>query len=143
MAVARRGPSALLMDAYMDGGLAPVLSQPLLDEVRAVLSLPWVKRKYGTTPNDVSELCDYLRHNSWWVTLSGGYSLCRDPEDDMVIETAIRGGARVIVSRDGDLLDASLAEALRALRIRVLRPEEFLALLGADTAPPGAGRGTL
>jgi putative PIN family toxin of toxin-antitoxin system len=46
--------------------------------------------------------------------MDGTLRLCRDPKDDLVIETAIAGGARYIVSRDEDLTrDLDVVNTLR------------------------------
>lgn len=68
----------------------------------------------------------YLRERATMVRLSGGYAMCRDPEDDKLVETAVRGTASIIVSRDGDLHEEDLTARLRSLGVRVLFPEQFL-----------------
>ena len=68
-----------------------------------------------------------LRDRGVLITLEGSRRVCRDPDDDVVIETAIRGRADVLVSGDRDLtqmveVGAFLAEA----GIRVLTVMQFL-----------------
>jgi len=49
------------------------------------------------------------------VSIEGRLKLCRDPRDDMILETAIVGKATHIVSRDEDLTrDLALARELEA-----------------------------
>ncbi len=51
-------------------------------------------------------------------------AVCRDPDDNMVLECALEGRAQYIVSGDKDLLD------LKEFRgIRIVRAAEFLSLL--------------
>jgi len=50
--------------------------------------------------------------------------MCRDPKDDMVIECAANGGARVIVSGDKDLLTIK-----RYKDIRILTARQYLDLV--------------
>jgi putative PIN family toxin of toxin-antitoxin system len=51
-------------------------------------------------------------------------AVCRDPDDNMVLECALVGHAQYIVSGDKDLLD------LKEFRgIRIVRAAEFLSLL--------------
>jgi len=51
-------------------------------------------------------------------------AVCRDPEDNMVLECALEGHAQYIVSGDKDLLE------LKEFRgIRIVRAAEFLSLL--------------
>jgi putative PIN family toxin of toxin-antitoxin system len=57
-----------------------------------------------------------------YVTISGFIRVCRDPNDDMVLECAVLAGAQVIVSGDKDLL---VMGSFRG--IRIVTPAEFLA----------------
>ena len=51
-------------------------------------------------------------------------AVCRDPDDNMVLECALEGHAQYIVSGDKDLLE------LKEFRgIRIVRAAEFLNLL--------------
>ena len=51
-------------------------------------------------------------------------AVCRDPEDNMVLECALKGRAQYIVSGDKDLLE------LKEFRgIRIVRAAEFLSFL--------------
>jgi predicted nucleic acid-binding protein len=61
--------------------------------------------------------------------------LCRDPKDDLIIETAIVGGGRYLVSRDEDLTrDLDLVEVLQAYGVEILTVARFLELLDAEPA---------
>jgi predicted nucleic acid-binding protein len=67
------------------------------------------------------------------VEIDGTVRLCRDPKDDVVIETAIRGGAHYIVSRDADLTrDLALVDVLRIYGIDVLTVARFLERLDVE-----------
>lgn len=121
-----RGPEARLMEAAQRGQFTVVCSRPLLAELEAVLQRPRIARLCNMTRTDISATTAYLRCTSYWVTVTGVYELCRDPEDNKVIETAVRGNAPIIVSRDSDLADPALEETFAKLGIRVLLPEDFL-----------------
>ena len=57
--------------------------------------------------------------------------VCRDPDDNVVIETAERGKAQFLVSGDADLWEAVEVQAyLRDQRIHVLTPKECLDKIG-------------
>jgi predicted nucleic acid-binding protein len=61
------------------------------------------------------------------VGLVGGRAVCRNPEDDAVIETAIRGNADVLISGDKDLTDApEVSQALATAGIHVLTVARFV-----------------
>jgi predicted nucleic acid-binding protein len=56
--------------------------------------------------------------------------LCRDPDDDILLEIAIRGGARYLVTRDDDLKrDLDLVHQMKASGVRVVSVSQFLATL--------------
>src|SRR5579875_153653 len=70
-----------------------LVSQPMLDELRDVLSRPRLVRKYGITEADADELIELLRTRAEEIAVSGAVRVCRDPDDDVVIETAVSGRA--------------------------------------------------
>jgi putative PIN family toxin of toxin-antitoxin system len=58
------------------------------------------------------------------ATISETVRICRDPDDDFLLETAIAGRADYLVSGDADLL------ILRKFRkIRIVNPRKFLSVL--------------
>lgn len=50
--------------------------------------------------------------------------VCRDPDDDVVIECAVVGGAEFVVTGDSDLLEVGVCES-----VRIVTPVQFLAAL--------------
>jgi len=62
-----------------------------------------------------------------WVAIEGNVRACRDPDDDMFLETAVVGEAECIVSGDGDLLALDPFAA-----VRILAPRGFLAVIASD-----------
>jgi predicted nucleic acid-binding protein len=63
------------------------------------------------------------------VALAGvGYG-CRDPDDNALIETAIRGGAQYLVTGDRDLIDANVAAPLNAHGVLLITARAFVAEL--------------
>jgi putative PIN family toxin of toxin-antitoxin system len=128
--IKRGGATVRLLAAFRSGQFEAVTSQPLLDEIADVLSRPEIARKFAIRPEDRDELLLLLQERTHSVEIVGEIAVCRDPKDDMVIETAIRGGAELIVSRDKDLNDdPAVATFLAARNIRVVEPQVFLALL--------------
>lgn len=71
------------------------------------------------------------------MAVRGIVHLCRDPDDDVVIETAQNGRADALATRDDDLKrDWDLVRLLRAEGIQVLSVRQFLDALAAE-APEG------
>ena len=61
------------------------------------------------------------------VETSGNLKICRDPDDDEILEAAIRGGAQYLVTRHDDLKrDLDLIKMARRHRVRVVSVRQFL-----------------
>jgi putative PIN family toxin of toxin-antitoxin system len=104
-----------------------VTSESLLNELREVLSRPRFARLSQVTPSEIDQLLAMLSERGETVPLTGSVELCRDPDDNMVIETALVGNAEVLVTRDDDLKGVSLlASILRERGVTVLSLRQFL-----------------
>ncbi len=74
------------------------------------------------------------------VPVSGELKLCRDPDDDIILETAIRGNAAYVVSRDEDVTrDLDLIEHLRERGIATITVQRFIDHLGLSDLKANAG----
>lgn len=68
-----------------------------------------------------------MRQNARLVPVLGRVRVCRDRDDDMLIEVAQEGRADVLVSRDEDLARApEVTEHLTARGVRTLTVRRFL-----------------
>ncbi len=124
------GGPAEVRRALERGDFTLVTSRPMLEELAEVLARPRIADKYGIRPEDIAELVALLVEKANIVEVSGSVRLCRDPDDDVVLETAVNGQADVIVSRDEDLSrDLDLVALLEERGIRVLTVRHFLAEL--------------
>ena len=66
-----------------------------------------------------------------WVDLQGDTHWCRDPRDNMLLETALRGNARCLVTRDDDLKrDSELIAQMESRGVQVVSVQQFLDILG-------------
>jgi len=84
----------------------------------------------NTTPADADAFVQGIANVANQVPLSGALRLCRDSDDDVLLETAIVGGATHIVSRDEDITrDPELLEQLEKRRIKAVTVSRFLAEL--------------
>lgn len=105
-------------DAVADaaGRCTIVWSQPLRDELMAVL-----RRKFKLGPGTLAALDAFAALCEWVVPASLSQPVCRDPDDDLVLGTALAAHADVIVTGDDDLL------VLKAFGgSRILSPRHFL-----------------
>jgi len=94
-----------------------VLSEALWDELLRTL-----KRKFRLTADDLPVLPLYRQHAEWCEPATLPEPVCRDPDDDVVLATALAGGAEAIVTGDADLLTLG-----RYSGIEIISPREFVA----------------
>lgn len=126
------GFPAQVQRAWWDGKFQVVISLPLLEELSEVLTRPRIVRKYPIQATDVEEFLQLLIRHSQIVVPTGSVRECRDPDDDLILETAILGQAQYAVSRDDDIKrDLDLIKHLQAHGVTVLSVQQFLTKLEA------------
>ena len=124
------GLPARLVRAWTDGRYEVVVSLPLLDELADVLTRPHLTRKYPIAASDVEEFLQLLIRRSQIVVPTGSIRECRDPDDDLILETAILGQAQYAVTRDDDIKrDRDLIHHLNSRGVMVLSVQQFIAKL--------------
>lgn len=129
-----RGSPAHLKNAWLNGDFEIVVSMALLDEIADVLSRPRIRDKYHLKTEDIKEFLRLIAEKSITVTTTGTLHLCRDPDDDLMLETALNGGAKFAVSRDDDLKrDQELIARMLEQGIEVLSVQHFLERLGIES----------
>lgn len=117
--------------AHFEDLIPLITSAELLAEIKEVLSRPRFSRRYKIAAVDIEELTTLLRGRAETVAITGTVRLCRDPDDDLVIEAARVGRAGAVVTRDDDLKsDWDLMEVLLTEGIQVLSVTRFLAAVG-------------
>lgn len=122
-------PGKVLL-ALADRAFTPVISEPLIAEIVDVSQRPRIIRKYGLTQGDIDRLVGLLCERAEMIEVTGTVHVCRDPDDDILIETAVLGLADVLVTRDDDLKGAAeVTDYLEAAGIAVLSVRRFLAAL--------------
>ena len=121
------GAPARLLRAWLDSRYEVVISFPLLDELADVLTRPHLTRKYPIAANDVEEFLQLLIRRSQIVVPTGSIHECRDPDDGVILETAILSQAEYVVTRDDDIKrDRDLMDHLQARGVTVLSVQQFL-----------------
>ena len=124
------GYPAKLRKHFENGDFAAVISEPILDEIVDVLSRPKIKDKYEITPEDIRELLTLIEERAEYVLISGDINICRDKDDNLIIETAIKGETSYLVTRDDDIkLDKKVSLFLSQHGISVLTVAKFLKLM--------------
>ncbi|MDH4063000.1 MAG: putative toxin-antitoxin system toxin component, PIN family [Acidobacteriota bacterium] len=94
-----------------------VLSQVLWDELVSTL-----RRKFGLVADDLPILPLYRQHAEWCGTETLSDAVCRDPDDDWVLATALAGRAEAVVTGDTDLLTLGSYSG-----IEIISPRQFVA----------------
>jgi putative PIN family toxin of toxin-antitoxin system len=93
------GASRRLLLAALDGEVRLLLSTPLLLEYEAVLTRPAVLARAGVSAEEVLAVLDELAGVCAAVAFDYRWRpQARDPDDDLVLETAVNGGADVIAT---------------------------------------------
>lgn len=94
----------------------PILSRPLWDELVETL-----EEKFSLKSDRLPLLGLYHRLATWVEPTELNPPVCRDPDDDWVLATALAGEAAAIVTDDQDLLVPR-----RHRSVAILNPRQFL-----------------
>jgi len=139
------GPSARCVEHAFEGRCELFISDETIDEMNDVLNRPKLRKKFArATPENVAE---FIRRVLEVATRLGSvpseYILKRDVKDSKYINLAVAASAKLIVSRDNDLLDLMTGNDDEATRFRTTYPE--IAILDPvaflKTIEPDAGGG--
>lgn len=117
------GAPARFVSAWRDGRFLLVQSAPLLAEMHRTLSKPYFVQRLRT--DDHAGLGQLLERRARvtpiTVTVAG---IASHPEDDLVLATALSGGAQFVVTGDHRLLDLKTYQGVMLVTVH-----EFLATL--------------
>jgi putative PIN family toxin of toxin-antitoxin system len=113
-----------------------IYSHELLVELLEKLELPRIKQKYHVEDEDIADLVALLALRGEFVIPEVKVTVCRDSEDNMVIEAALSGSAACVVTGDEDLLSLGTYEG-----VEFISPRAFLSRLDAQ-ADAAAADGT-
>jgi putative PIN family toxin of toxin-antitoxin system len=135
---APEGPAGRCVRLAIDGDLNLFLSPAVLEELREVASRPKVIAKLRLTADRTDQFLEAIEIAG--TVLAGfpqSFVYQRDPDDAHYINLALAADARLIVSRDADLLDlmdSTKPEAAefqkRFPALRILNPVGFLREIG-------------
>ena len=124
------GPPGRVVSRWLDAEFEVITSLPQLTEIAEVLQRPRLTRKFRYPQEDVEAFLRFIVARANIVTSSGHLRVCRDPDDNDILEAAIRGNSRYLVTRDDDLKrDLDLIVAARCHDVRVISVRQFLRIL--------------
>lgn len=126
----RRGASFDLMRRLIEGSLSGLVSNTLMTEYEAVLTREVVLQASWAKAEDILAVLDVLALQLTEVRPSFRWRpILTDPDDDMVLECAVAGGASAVVTLNTrDFLPTSRDR----FGLEVLRPGELLRRLKED-----------
>lgn len=121
-----KGVSDELLDLASSAKFSLILSTPILDEMaNKLLTSKRIRARYGYPDEDARRYMEKLEGLCELVDeLPPIRGVVRDPNDDVVLATAVAAKAAYLVSRDKDLLDLGAYE-----NITVITPEHFRGIL--------------
>ena len=121
------GPIGNLVSAWQTGRFQLLLSRAILEEILRVLAYP----KFHLTEGEIRGLVEeeLIPFAETVIIRRQPAVRLRDPDDLAVAACALTGRARYLVTGDADLLSLG-----RIRQVDVIRPADFLALLGLLSA---------
>lgn len=117
-----------LLDAARNNQVKLYLSEEILEEVEDVLNRPKLRKKRTYTDEDIKIYLGKIRSAAEIVKDLPSVTIVRDPDDDMVIATALKAEATYIVTKDDDLLSIGIYK-----EIQIIKPEDFINKLNDKT----------
>ena len=107
-----------------------VISMPLLKEILDVLQRPRIQKKYQYSAEEIKTYLDLIFQRTEKIEPAGNINLCRDTRDNIVLETALSGQAKYLVTRDDDIKrDPDLIQAMSKSGIEVITVSRFLEVI--------------
>ena len=97
-------PPSHIIQAWEDDKIKLVLSEPILDEIRGVLSKPYFQAHLNWSPEKVNKYIDNLRLSAIVVPGTTPVNVCPDPNDNMLFSCALETNSDYIVSGDKAVL---------------------------------------
>jgi uncharacterized protein len=130
--ISLKGPPAGVADAFRAGRFLLITSSVQREEFGQVLLRPRLRAQLNATDYEIAGLLTMIDQNAVFVEqIPSSVPLVRDPKDQMILATAIAGGAHFLVTGDADLLVLATHNLIGDLRI--VTPAAFLEFLAATT----------
>ncbi len=124
------GYPAKIITAWLEDKMQIVISMPLLKEILDVLQRPRIQKKYKYSAEEIKTYLDLIFQRAEKIEPAGNINLCRDTRDNIVLETALSGQAKYLVTRDDDIKrDPDLIQAISKSGIEVITVSRFLEVI--------------
>ncbi len=131
------GPAAEVLREIVAPPHLFITSLPLLEELARVAAYERVKRMHQLDEASVEEYILELHADALIVPIQPEQSIVtRDPDDDLIIATAVAGQADVICTRDKHFRDPAVQSYCTARGIQIMTDVELLEVLRQAGSPP-------
>ncbi|MEX0805866.1 MAG: putative toxin-antitoxin system toxin component, PIN family [Candidatus Binatia bacterium] len=128
------GPPGEVIAAWAHDECSVVTSPSQLSEIAEVLTRPRLVRRFRYSHRDAETFVRLIAARATVVQIARDLKICRDPDDDEILEAAIVGKSQYLVTRDDDLKrDLDLIKMARRNRVRVISVRQFLRRLSRPT----------
>ncbi len=129
------GPPGRVVSAFLQGHFTVVSSPAQIIEIADVLTRPRLRRRFALLRHDVEAFLGLIAARALLVSTPGALQVCRDPDDNDILEAALHGKAGYLVTRDDDLKrDLELVRVARAQGLHVVSVAQFLKRLSRKQA---------
>jgi putative PIN family toxin of toxin-antitoxin system len=99
------GSPAQTLKAIEHKKVIHLVSDPIVEEYLRVLDYPQIRKFKKITDEFVADIAAYLVYQTERIELESNIKLSPDPDDNVFLETAVDGGAHLLVTNDkADLL---------------------------------------
>jgi uncharacterized protein len=123
LALHPNAPSRRVLDAWVEHRFDILLSENLIGEARRTLEKRYFRER--VSESQINSELDRLRRLAVLTSISVEvHGVATHPEDDLVIATAVSGGADYIVTGDAKLIDLKVYEG-----VQICSPRDFLWVL--------------
>jgi uncharacterized protein len=126
----RRGRQATILDLWTERAFELILSSHLLQETENTLANDFFVRRFG--PNFESDIYLAIKRAPITGLMNPVSGVATHPEDDLILATALSGGAHYLVTGDKQLLKLGSFEG-----VRIVDSRAFLEILDRQTAEFG------
>jgi len=124
------GYPAKIVTAWLEDKIEIVISIPLLQEISDVLQRPRIQNKYKYSNEEIKKYLELIFRKAKKVEPSGNINICRDVKDNMILETALSGQVKYLVTRDDDIKrDLNLVQTMGKHGIEIITVSRFLEML--------------
>jgi putative PIN family toxin of toxin-antitoxin system len=113
-----------MLNAWLAGAFELIVSRPLLDELEEAIQLPRAQRRHGWNSQAARDFIGFLETEARLVVPTRVVTVCRDDDDNRILEAALQGDADYIVTIDNDLLVLGEFEGTT-----IVAPGRFLMIL--------------